>query len=156
MIVPSAIRLTTQQARSVAGVSPEEWRHWRKNLPYFATKNGKAVRFSMGEIVALCAVKDIVSLFGIRVAMLSEGIDQIFQKSAPRSLLFLQDCSYVVTANSGEIQQKNQTQGSSSAAIVVPCESFVDQILTATFQSSDQIQQKNLPFPPAEVRRGTL
>ncbi|PCH51182.1 MAG: hypothetical protein COC17_02765 [Hyphomicrobiales bacterium] len=155
MTVANTIQFTTQQARSVADVSPEAWRHWRKNLPYFAKNKGKAAKFSMGEVVALCAVKDIVGIFGIRVAMLSGGLDQIFRISAPMSLLFLQDCSFVVTATSGEIIKVDQIRDLPSAAIVIRCENFVDHILKVAFQSSDEVYQKNLPFPPAAVARGS-
>lgn len=155
MPVRSAILFTTQQARSVAGVSPEAWRHWRKSLSYFETKKGKAAKFSMGEVVVLCAVKDIVSHFGIRVTMLSDSIDQIFQASAPMSLLLLQDCSFVLTPTSGQVLKVNQVTDLPCSAVVIRCEHFVDQILKATFQNSEEVHQKNLPFPPTAIMRGS-
>ncbi len=155
MTVTGTIQFTTQQARSIAGISSEAWRHWRKHLPHVAAKKGKAARFSMGEIVALCAVEEVVNKLGLRVAVLSDGLDQVFQACAPMSLLYLRDCSFVVTAANGKIFKTEQVRGLSNSAVVIPCENIVDQVLRATFQDSDEVYQRSLPFPPAAVARGS-
>ena len=148
------IEFTTQQARSIAGVSSEAWRHWRKHIPHIAKKKGKCGRFSLGEIVVLCAVEEIVSTFGLRVAMLSIGLDQIFHSCAPMGILRLRNCSFVITASKGNICKSADLNDFSSSAVVVPCERFVDQVLAATFQNSDEVLQKNLPFPLTSIKTG--
>lgn len=149
------IQLTTQQARSIAGVSSEAWRHWRKQLPHLSSKKGKAARFTMGEIVVLCAVEKIVSTLGVRVAIISDSLDHLFQISAPMSLHYLQECLFLVTVEEGKVVKTSQLQKIASPALVIPCNSFVEQVLRNAFEYPDALLQKNLPFPPATIASGT-
>ncbi len=155
MTVAGNIQFTTQQARSIAGVSPEAWRHRRKHLSQLAAKKGKAARFSMGEIVALCAVEDVVSTLGSKVVLLSVGLDEIFQACSSMNLLYLRECSFLVTATEGKVLKSDQIRSLPMPTIVIPCERFVDQVLRATFQDSAETHQKHLPFPPAPVASGS-
>lgn len=155
MAVASNIQFTTQQARSIAGVSPEAWRHWRKNLHYIAEKKGRTARFTMGEIVVLCAISNIVKKLGLRMAILSDGLDQLFKASAPLSLLYLQDCCFVITEKTGDIVKSNPAHDLESPAVVIPCEGIVAQVLRSAFQDPELGLQKSLPFPPASIGRGS-
>ena len=49
----TAIHFTQDQMRTLTGVSVETVRHWRKTIPYLATKTGKAARFSFAELLGL-------------------------------------------------------------------------------------------------------
>jgi len=154
MTVAETIQFTTQQARIIAGVSPEAWRHWRKNLPYVQGKKGKAARFSIGEIVALCAVEEAVNTFGIRLTKLSDSFDQIFRTCAAMSPRKLRDYSLIIQPGEGTVTETSLVQHLRKTAIIIPCAPIIDQVWKATFHENSDGHQRNLPFPPSAVAGG--
>lgn len=56
----TTIQFTQDQMRTVTGVSIETVRHWRKIVPYLATKAGKAARFSFADLLGLAVTNELV------------------------------------------------------------------------------------------------
>ena len=151
MSVAGTIQFTTSQARDIAGVSPEVWRHWRMNIPFLGAKKGKAARFSAGEIVVLCAVRNAIDDYGVKVTILSNSFNQIFKASKSMSPNDLKDCSFVISSRSGEVVKSSCINLSNQAVIVMPCDMIVEQVWNATFHSSKSENKINNPFTPKLV-----
>ena len=86
---PTGIQFTQEQARTLAGVSTEAIRHWRKSVPYLSGRSGKAARFAFTDVVALAVTREIVDTFGVHISSLSGGVDALFRllsNAGPASL----------------------------------------------------------------------
>jgi hypothetical protein len=79
MLGASTIHFTQEQVRSLTGVSPEAFRHWRKAVRYLSAKTGKAARFSFSDVIGLAATVELVNSLGVHIGTLSGGIDALFR-----------------------------------------------------------------------------
>src|SRR3569833_451825 len=80
-----AIQYTQDQMRALTGVSVETVRHWRKAVPYMATKTGKAARFSFADLLGLAVTNELVRSQGVHIGTVSSGVDALFRLLADAS-----------------------------------------------------------------------
>lgn len=145
-----SIQFTQEQARTLAGVSPEAVRHWRKAIPYLSAKTGKAARYSFPELVGLAATNELVKTLGVHIAVVSGGVDALFRLLTNSNVASFQESVAVVTANHAALE-KNVTVCEQSA-LIVPLHPLVARIQQCILPALPNTAQAVLPFPPKIVR----
>jgi hypothetical protein len=151
----TTIQFTQEQARTLTGVSVETVRHWRKAIPYLASKRGKATRFTFVELVGLAVTNTLVSSLGIQIAVLSGGVDALFRMLATVGPSSLSDSMILVTAADAFLFKPGTDQMSqlpSAPALIVPLAPLVADIQRHVLPIAPNPHQLELPFPPIAIR----
>lgn len=151
MIAANAIQFTSEQARALAGVTPESWRHWRKAIPYLNAKRGKAARFAISEIVALSILSQAVGELGVGVGRSAAAWDLLFQLCAAERPSHLRDMIAVVSATSASLQRKDGLRLDGGTCLATACAKIVDRLASAALADSTFDEQPPLPFAPRAV-----
>ena len=76
------MRFTQAQVRILLGLGEETFRHWRSALPPLAPHQGHAPTFTLGDILALAVVSEIVKLAGGKVSKLRPRAKDLFEVCA--------------------------------------------------------------------------
>jgi hypothetical protein len=97
MSAVTAIQYTQDQMRTLTGVSAETVRHWRKTVPYLASKTGKAARFTFADLLGLAVTNELVSSLGVHIATVSVGVDALFRLLSTSGALALNGSVAFVT-----------------------------------------------------------
>ena len=152
-----AIQFTQEQARTLTSVSAETVRHWRRAIPYLATKPGKAARFTFTDVVGLAATRQVISTFGVHVTSVSFGINTLFQLLAEARPADLEEAMAVITTDGAAILAAADlsTKRFDSATLVIPLGPLVDRLHRQMVPILPVAEQTTLPFPPQIVRSGT-
>jgi len=82
-----SVQYTQQQVRSAIGVRPETFRYWKQCLTPLHKRDGKAPLFSVGEMLALSIVSQLVQLHKMDVSAIKPVAEQLFNQCS-RPLLF--------------------------------------------------------------------
>ena len=151
MIAATAIQFTSEQARALASVTPEAWRHWRKAIPYLNAKRGKAARFSISEIVALSILSQNIGELGVGVGRTAAAWDRLFQLCAAERPSRLRDMIAVVSTTSSSLQREDGLRLGDGACLATPCTKIVDRLALAALANSAFDEQPPLPFAPRVV-----
>lgn len=151
MLAASTIQFTSDQARALAGVTPEAWRHWRKAVAYLAAKRGKAARFSISEIVALSLLAQAVSDLGVGVSRTAIAWNALFQSCALERPSRLRDLVAVISVDSAELQRADALALNDGACLAMLCAPIVDRLASAAFAEVALDEQPPLPFAPRVV-----
>jgi hypothetical protein len=152
-VLDSLMHYTQEQARTVAKISIETFRHWRKVVPYLKDRSGKSARFSFSDLVGLAVTRCIVDL-GVKIGDVSGGIEAMFGSLAKISWMTLEDSVVVIDANGGQILRSSRRTSlrGDRPAIVVPCAPIVRSIREAMMPATVE-PQRRLPLPPSAVAR---
>jgi len=158
MQVVTTIQFTQEQARALTGVSVETVRHWRKTIPYLATKSGKSSRFTFADLIGLAVTKTLVGSLGVHIATLSGGIDALFRMLPTMGPDSLNQGIVLVTATNAllynpEVDQLNLL--SSAPALMIPLAPLVSDIQQQVLPTTLFSHQLELPFPPIVIRGKT-
>lgn len=151
----TTIRFTGEQARGLAGVTPEAWRHWRSVVPYLQAKRGKGARFSIGEIVVLRLLAQAVSDLGVGVSRTALGWNRLFELCADQRPADLRDADVRLRADHAEITFEGSPVPVVGFALTMGCAPIVDTLMTAAFPDLDPSSQRPLPFAPRLVAGST-
>ncbi|WP_319100658.1 MerR family transcriptional regulator, partial [Pseudomonas aeruginosa] len=103
MSAVTAIHYTQDQMRTLTGVSAETVRHWRKTVPYLASKTGKAARFTFADLLGLAVTNELVSSLGVHIATVSVGVDALFRLLSTSGALALNGSVAFVTSTSATL-----------------------------------------------------
>lgn len=145
-----SIQFTQEQARALAGVSPETVRHWRKAVPYLSCKTGKAARYSFPELVGLAATNELVKTLGVHIAAVSGGVDALFRLLMNSNVAAFQEAIAVITADKAALEAK--ITACEQSALMVPLKPLVSRIQQSMLPTLPNTEQATLPFPPKIVR----
>lgn len=151
----STIQFTQDQARTLAGVSVETIRHWRKTIPYLSSRTGKAARFAFTDVVGLAVTHELVSSLGVHIATLSAGVDALFRLLAEIGPASLDGAVVLITATEATLCEDDAVPISTSLptpALLVPLTPLVAKIQRYVLPASVASDQIALPFPPEAVR----
>src|SRR5450755_2882928 len=135
------ILYTQDQARTLAGVSVETVRHWRRTVPYLAARAGKAARFSFSDVVGLAITQELVKTFGIHIATLSARVDAMFSLLANARAVSLDDAIVLITASEATLYE-TLNELPSVPALIIPLAPFVKQIQRQMFPTATISSQK--------------
>ncbi|TAL43036.1 MAG: DNA-binding protein [Methylovulum sp.] len=148
------IQFTQEQARALTGVSVETIRHWRKTIPYLASKSGKSSRFTFADLVGLAVTNTLVTSLGIHISSLSGGVDALFKLLGTMGSSSLDDNIILVTATDASFYKlgADQINMLSSPALMVPLAPLVANIQRQVLPIPPISHQLELPFPPIAIK----
>jgi hypothetical protein len=66
------VQYTPGQLRSIASITPETYRHWKKAFTPLRRDRGHSPCFSSGDLVAVAIIRTLTVDLGIRVSVLTE------------------------------------------------------------------------------------
>ncbi len=151
MQVASTIQFTQEQARALAGVSPEAWRHWRKVVAYLGSKRGKSARFSIGDIVVLSIMHEAVDSLGLSVGRMAQGLNELFHLCSTTRPTALADATAVITQHGAALAKTVDGLTYSEICVSVACAPILDRLSAAAFSQDVPDSQLSLPFSPRVV-----
>ena len=145
---------TQAQARSVADVSAETLRHWRKAVPYLAAKSGKAARFSFADLIALAATREAIGTLGLGIAEIGVGVDALFHVFAEAPWSSLDGAIVMLSATTAELHYAVGTSQMklSGPTVLIPCGPLVQHLRDELLPSPERDFQHHLLFPPQSVK----
>lgn len=141
--------------RALTGVSAETVRHWRKTVPYLASKTGKAARFTFADLLGLAVTNELVSSLGVHIATVSTGVDALFRLLANNGTLALNGVVAFVTPTSAMLRETGP-EGTGLAptqpTLVIPLEPLIVRLQQHMLPLAPAPTQAALPFPPEAIR----
>lgn len=151
----TAIHYTQDQMRTLTGVSVETVRHWRKNIPYLASKTGKAARFSFADLLGLAITNELVASLGVHIGTVSAGVDALFRLLADASAPMLEGSVALVTPTSASLHESS-AWGVGAAPVnptlAIPLNPLITRLQQHMLPVMPASSQAALPFPPEAVR----
>lgn len=147
------MKFTPSQTQTLAGLTAETLRYWKKHLRPIAAKRGHAPSYSRGEVLALIVIRRLVRDFKMDVSALGQHAEKLFEVCAGTQWPRLSSRWLIVTA-AGEVTSWDDLSepGLSEPAVVFPVQAAVselDEKLTAQGEES----QLELSLPPVAVSR---
>lgn len=141
--------------RSLTGVSVETVRHWRKTVPYLASKTGKAARFSFADLLGLAVTNELVSSLGVHIATISTGVDALFRLLANSSALALNGAVVFVTPTSATLHDTGPEgvgPAPTQPTLAIPLDPLIARLQQHMLPVMPVPRQAALPFPPEAIR----
>lgn len=158
MSVITAIQYTPDQMRTLTGVSVETVRHWRKTVPYLASKTGKAARFTFADLLGLAVTNELVSSLGVHIGTVSIGVDALFRLLADSSAMALNGAVAFLTPTSAILHDLN-ARGLGTApmqpTLIIPLDPLITRLQQHMLPVMLAPRQTALPFPPEAIRSRT-
>lgn len=157
MSAVTAIQYTQDQMRTLTGVSAETVRHWRKTVPYLASKTGKAARFTFADLLGLAVTNELVSSLGVHIATVSVGVgvDALFRLLSTSGALALNGSVAFVTptlANLCDIGPEGVGPAPAQPTLVIPLDPLIMRLQQHMLPIVPTPSQAALPFPPEAIR----
>jgi hypothetical protein len=151
----TAIQYTQDQMRTLTGVSAESVRHWRKTVPYLATKTGKAARFTFADLLGLAVTNELVRSLGVHIGTVSSGVDALFRLLADASALVLNGGVVLVTSTGASFHDSetwNVGVGPvAQPALAIPLNPLLARLQQHMLPVMPASSQATLPFPPEAI-----
>jgi hypothetical protein len=147
------MRYTQSQIRDLLGVSVDAFRVWRDAVPALSAHRGHGPTFTPGEVVAMAVLAELVRDFGLRVGLMGDRLDALFNACRGQSWLSLSGCIIVLSADQARLVDVAAPRGSIQvgAHIVIACAPIVDRLQSAlTATAADEVQGR-LHFPPTAL-----
>jgi len=140
--------------RALTGVSVETVRHWRKTVPYLATKTGKAARFSFSDLLGLAVTNELVRSLGVHIGTVSSGVDALFRLLADASAQVLDGGVVLVTATGASFHELGTWSVGAGAqpAFAIPLTPLIARLQQHMLPVMLVPSQVALPFPPEAIR----
>jgi hypothetical protein len=152
----TAIQFTQDQMRTLTGVSAETVRHWRKTIPYLATKTGKAARFSFADLLGLAVAHELVNSLGVHIGTVSVGVDALFRLLSNSTAPILEGGVALITPTAASLPESaNWSIGAAAEptlAIAIALDPLISRLQQNVLPVAPFPSQATLPFPPEAVR----
>ena len=71
------MQYTQGQLRQAVGLTVETYRHWKRVLPPFSSRNGHSAKFLAGDLLAVAILKRLTDVCSIKVGNLSGISDEL-------------------------------------------------------------------------------
>lgn len=138
---------TQEQARTVTGIGQEALRHWRKRVPYLATKSGKAARFSFGDLVGLAVTREVTDKLGTSIGHVHGGIESLFKILADQAVIQAGSIAILQCPDSSFIVREIQFSALGNApAVLVPLDPLIEDLRSKLLNGLRLPPQSVLPF----------
>ena len=149
----TAIQYTQDQMRALTGVSVETVRHWRKTVPYLATKTGKAARFSFTDLLGLAVTNELVRSLGVHIGTVSSGVDALFRLLADASAPVLDGGVVLVTPTGATFHESGAWSVGPAAqpTLAIPLNPLIARLQQHMLPVMPLPSQATLPFPPEAI-----
>lgn len=145
------MRFTPSQAVSLAGISSETLRYWKKFLPSLSGRRGHAPCYTRAEVVGLIVIRQLVRTFKMDVSALESQSEKLFslcaaQWALPKRRLLRVTCTGEVTAH-----ESLSATDFSEAAIVFPLDTAIEELERRLNEQESQ-PQLELGLPPVPIK----
>ena len=148
----TAIQFTQDQMRTLTGVYAETFRHWRKTVPYLASKMGKATRFGFADLLGLAVTNELVSSLGVQIGSVSVGVDALFRLLADTNAPAMDGGIVFVTSTTASLHESGSWHDANMLRQPTLAISL-DPLITRLHQHMlPTPAQASLPFPPEAGR----
>lgn len=150
----TAIQFTQDQMRTLTGVSAETVRHWRKTIPYLATKTGKAARFSFADLLGLAVTHALVTSLGVHIGTVSVGVDALFRLLSNSTAPILEGGVALITPTAAILRESaNWSIGAAAEpTLAIALDPLISRLQQNVLPVAPFPSQATLPFPPEAVR----
>lgn len=153
------MRYTQSQIRDLLGVSVDAFRVWRHAVPALSAHRGHGPTFTPGEVVAMAVLTELVRDFGLRVGVMGDRLDALFNACRGQSWPFLAGCAIVLSGDQVRIVDVGAPRGAvhAGAQIIIACAPIVDRLQSSLAATETDDAQGRLHLPPtvlAEAVRG--
>lgn len=154
MQVVTAIQFTQDQMRTLTGVSAETVRHWRKTIPYLATKTGKAARFSFADLLGLAITHELVNSLGVHIGTVSVGVDALFRLLSNSNTPILEGRVALITPTAASMHESaNWSIGAvAGPTLAIALDPLISRLQQHVLPVAPFPSQATLPFLPEAVR----
>lgn len=148
------MKFTPAQFRDTLGLSQETLRHWRKKLPIFYGRNGRAPTFTPGDLVAGAVIKTLADQWGISVAIFAEQSVQLGRvcNETPWANLSTGALILSLSTKSCEFVSSELRYLPRDLSLLVPLAPIMERLTTTLLQDRTQAQSP-IYFPPTEVKQ---
>lgn len=150
----TAIQFTQDQMRTLTGVSAETVRHWRKTVPYLATKTGKAARFSFADLLGLAVTHELVSSLGVHIGTVSVGVDALFRLLTNSTTPVLEGGVVLITPTTAILRESANwgIEATAEPTLAIALDPLISRLQQHVLPVAPFPSQATLPFPPEAVR----
>lgn len=154
MSAVTAIQFTQDQMRTLTGVSAETVRHWRKTIPYLATKTGKAARFSFADLLGLAVTNELVNSLGVHIGTVSAGVDALFRLLSNSTPPILDGGIALITPTEASLRESSKWRVSATAepTLAIALDPLILRLQRHVLPLAPLSSQATLPFRPEAVR----
>ncbi len=139
--------------RTLTGVSVETLRHWRKTVPYLASKTGKAARFSFADLLGLAVANELVSSLGVHIGSVSAGVDALFNLLASANTPEMDGAIVFITSTTASLHESSSWSAEgllSQPTLAIPIDPLIARLQKHMLPVMPTPAQAALPFPPNE------
>lgn len=135
--------------RTLTGVSVETVRHWRKTVPYLASKTGKATRFTFTDLLGLSVTNELVRSLGVHIATVSAGVDALFRLLDTSNALTLKGSVALLTPTSAtlsDVAAEGVGPAPKQPTLVIPLDPLIMRIQQHMLPMALMSSEVALPF----------
>lgn len=149
MPVIASIQYTQDQMRTLTGVSAETVRHWRKTVPYLASKTGKAARFSFSDLLGLAVTSEMVGSLGVHICSVSASVDALFNLLSTEGTAALDGTVVLITSTTVTLHPSGSQYVNSLTlpTLAIPLDPLVARLQQHILPARPASAQAMLPFP---------
>jgi hypothetical protein len=147
------LKFTPGQVRTILGMKPETYRHWRRALPALRPQRGQSPSFTVGDLAALAVTKTLVDTCGLRVSALAEVSVRLFETCNRIGWTVLERSSLVIDVVGATVSVTGDSSpaGAANPLLVVPCAPLLAQLRNNLLHGEATEVQQYLSFPPTAI-----
>jgi DNA-binding transcriptional MerR regulator len=139
------MRFETAQVLEIAGISKDTLRHWKKVLVPISRLDGRSVRYSLPELVAICVIARATQELGVTISQIAKSADWLFAEANDR-LPTDHDGDIIYLLPDGTGVWSPSLLGDIDAAIKIRIGPILEKIRLAPQQATQAKAQLVLPF----------
>ena len=146
---------TIGQLRDTVGLSLETYRHWKRVLPSYAGRTGRAPCFTIGDLVAASIIRRLTETAGIRVSALKEIVPDIITicDASPWSIMEGGVFAIDLLARTCCIVRDPSPWKAGELTIFCPLDPLLAELRGALLREQGENDQSQLLFPPLVLTR---
>lgn len=150
------MRYTQSQIRDLLSISVDAFRVWRDAVPALTKHRGHAPTFTPGDVVAIAVLAGLVTDFGLRVGVVGERLNRLFETCHGRSWLALENCIVIVEVDAIRLVDSSSINAVALtvSSICVPCAPIVARLQALLVAAEAEQTQGHLQFPPTAIATG--
>lgn len=146
---------TIGQLRDTVGLSLETYRHWKRVLPSYAGRAGRAPCFTIGDLVAASILRRLTEAAGIRVSALKDIVPDIIAICDATPWSFMERGVFAIDllARTCCIVRNPSPWKVGELTIFCPLDPLLAELRGALLREQGENDQSELLFPPLVLTR---
>lgn len=147
------VQFTPGQLRSVASITPETYRHWKKAIAPLRRDRGHSPCFTSGDLIAVAVVRTLCLDLGIRVSALAPITNALFDVCNASPWAVLERGKLIFDIPHGQLQFQPELANTpgEGALVIVPLRPIVTQLRDQLLAINESDDQQTLRFPPTPL-----